>query len=373
MSDAPLCFELCGRSSRNHARRGRLQLRHGVVETPVFMPVGTQAAVKSVDPRDLADLGAHIILSNAYHLMLRPGSGQVAARGGLHRFMSFPGNILTDSGGYQVFSLKELRKVSDQGVEFRSHIDGALVKLSPESLVGVQEDLGPDIAMVLDECPPAKASRGEVEGAVSRTTAWAKRAIAARQRPDVAWFGIVQGALFEDLRRQHAAEMGELDFHGFAVGGVSVGESPEEIARIVATTAPLLPENKPRYLMGVGTPGDLVRGVAAGIDMFDCVLPTRNARNGQLFTSTGRLVIKNAEHRDKDEPIDSACSCHTCRTFTRAYLRHLYVAGEVGYHRLATIHNLSFYLNLMDRVRKAIEADEFDAERMLAEMGAAAE
>jgi queuine tRNA-ribosyltransferase len=372
MSDVPLRFELLGRSSRCQARRGRVHLRHGAVETPVFMPVGTQAMVKAIDPRDLGELGARIILSNAYHLMLRPGAKAVAARGGLHRFMSFNGNILTDSGGFQIFSLRDLRKLSDAGVEFRSHLDGSLIALTPESLVEVQEDLGPDIAMVLDECPPAKASREAVVIAVERTTAWAKRAIAARRRPDVAWFGIVQGALFDELRWAHAAQMSELDFHGFAVGGVSVGESPEEITRIVGVTAPLLPEDKPRYLMGVGTPGDLVRGVAAGIDMFDCVLPTRNARNGQLFTSTGRLVIKNAEHRESDEPVDSACGCYTCSTFTRAYLRHLYVAGEVGYHRLATLHNLSFYLALMQKIRAEIESDVFDAERMLAEMGPAA-
>ncbi|MBI5510026.1 MAG: tRNA guanosine(34) transglycosylase Tgt [Deltaproteobacteria bacterium] len=372
MSDRPLRFELLRQQRGGEARRGRVHTRHAVVETPVFMPVGTQGAVKSLDPRDLDALGARIILSNAYHLLLRPGAAAVAARGGLHRFMRYDGAILTDSGGYQVFSLKDLRKLSDAGVEFRSHVDGRLVQLTPESLVAGQEQLGPDIAMVLDECPPAKADREHVARAVARTTAWAKRAVLARARADVAWFGIVQGALFPELRREHAAEMRELDFDGFAVGGVSVGEDSAEITEIVRLTAPLLPRDKPRYLMGVGTPGDLVRGVAAGIDMFDCVLPTRNARNGQLFTSTGRLVIKNAANRDSDLPVDAACRCYTCRTFSRAYLRHLYVAGEVGYHRLATIHNLSFYLQLMAQIRAALDADTFDAAALLAALGPAA-
>ncbi len=373
MSDRPLSFEIYRESSRTKARRGRLRLRHGIVDTPIFMPVGTQAAVKSLDPRDLAEIQARIILSNAYHLMIRPGSKQVAARGGLHRFMRYDGNILTDSGGFQVFSLKELRRLSDDGVEFRSHLDGSLFKMTPESLVEVQEDLGPDIAMMLDECPPAQAPHDEVAIAVERTTRWAKRNVAARRREDMAWFGIVQGGLFEDLRQGHAEAMRELPFDGFAVGGVSVGENTEEITRIVKFTAPLLPRDKPRYLMGVGTPGDLVRGVAAGIDMFDCVMPTRNARNGQLFTSNGRIVIKNAEHRESEQPVDAQCSCYTCRTFSRAYLRHLYTAGEVGYHRLATLHNLSFYLNLMAKIRSELDMDTFDAERMLREMGPAAE
>lgn len=365
---AALSFEVTVRASSGEARRGRLQTGHGTVDTPVFMPVGTLAAVKALDPRDLEVLGARIILNNAYHLMLRPGTELVRAHGGLHRFSGFQGSILTDSGGFQVFSLADLRKVTDDGVEFRSHIDGALVELSPEKLVAVQEALGPDIAMVLDECPPGDAGRKRVEAAVERTTRWARRCLAARERDDVAWFGIVQGGVFDDLRAEHAAELGAMPFDGFAIGGVSVGEEADEIARIVRSTAPRLPQEKPRYLMGVGTPEDLVRGVASGIDMFDCVMPTRNARTGQLFTSRGRIVIKNAAHRESQEPLDPACGCYTCQTFTRAYLRHLYVAGEIGYHRLATLHNVAFYLDLMRNIRSEIERDIFDADRWLAQL-----
>ena len=359
MSDS-FSFEVLCKATHHNARRGRLHTRHGAVETPVFMPVGTVAAVKSLDPRDIMATGARMILANAYHLMLRPGSQLVAQMGGLHRFMNFDGAILTDSGGFQVFSLADLRKITDHGVSFRSHFDGALIELTPETLVEVQEDLGPDVAMVLDVCPPGQAARDKVEAAVARTTAWARRALDARKRADVAWFGIIQGGLFEDLRAAHAAELGTMPFDGFAIGGVSVGEAKEEIEHIVRHTAPLLPHSKPRYLMGVGTPADLVRGVAAGVDMFDCVMPTRNARNGQLFTSHGKLVIKNASHRESKEPIDSACDCYACRTFTRAYMRHLYVAGEIGYHRLATIHNIRFYQLLMQRVRDELERDAFD-------------
>ncbi|MFC1611383.1 tRNA guanosine(34) transglycosylase Tgt [Myxococcota bacterium] len=346
---------------REHAgaRRGRLHTRHGPVETPVFMPVGTQAVVKALDPRDLEEVGARMILGNAYHLMLRPGSRVIADLGGLHAFMGFDGAILTDSGGYQVFSLTDLRDVTDDGVTFRSHIDGALVELTPERLVEVQEDLGPDIAMVLDECPPAHAEGDQIESAVARTTAWAERCLAARKRNDVAWFGITQGGLVDEVRAEHVRTMSRLPFDGFAIGGVSVGEAAEEIDRVVRLVAPMLPREKPRYLMGVGTPADLVRGVAAGVDMFDCVLPTRNARNGQLLTSEGRIVIKNAGNRESNEPIDPACDCYTCRSFTRAYMRHLYVAGEITYHRLATLHNVSFYLRLMAQIREELDRGTF--------------
>ncbi len=364
----PLTFDILSRSPDNHARRGRLTTRHGTVQTPVFMPVGTAASVKSLDPRDLRELGAEIILANTYHLMLRPGSEAVANLGGLHRFMAYDGSILTDSGGFQVFSLAGLRKLSDAGVQFRSHVDGALFELTPERAVTIQEDLGSDIAMVLDECPPAQAPRDAVRGAVERSTLWAQRCLEARRRSDVAWFGIVQGALFDDLRKEHAERLSRLPFAGLAIGGVSVGEGPEDIERIVRLTAPLLPDEKPRYLMGVGTPADLVRGVAAGVDMFDCVMPTRNARNGHLFTSLGKLVIKNAAHKESDAPVDPACSCYTCATFSRAYLRHLYVAGEISYHRLATLHNLSFYLGLMRTIRGELERGDFDPARHLARL-----
>ena len=360
-----LRFEKLKQSSNTAARRGRVQTAHGPVETPVFMPVGTLGAIKSLDGRDVQALGARIMLSNAYHLMLRPGSDLVARMGGLHEFMNYDGAILTDSGGFQVFSLAGMRKVTDNGVKFRSHIDGALIDLTPEKLVQTQEELGPDIAMVLDECPPAKATRPVVQAALRRTTAWAQRCLAARTRDDVNWFGIVQGALFEDMREAHAAELAQLPFAGFAIGGVSVGEDTADIDRIVKFTAPKLPADKPRYLMGVGTPQDLVRGVASGVDMFDCVMPSRNARNGQLFISTGRLNIKHAAWRESREPLDPACGCYTCKNYTRAYLRHLFVAKELTYHRLATWHNIAFYLNLMAEIRADLERDAFDPESYL--------
>lgn len=357
-------FEVLG--TVGPARRGRLTTRHGVVETPVFMPVGTLGAVKGLDPRDMEELGAKIALANAYHLMLRPGDEVVRKLGGLHTFTGYEGAILTDSGGFQVYSLAKSRKITDHGVTFRSHVDGALVELTPERLVEIQENLGPDIAMVLDECPPADADRKVVGAAVERTTAWARRCVAARAREDVAWFGIVQGALFDDLRREHAGAISALDFDGLAIGGVSVGENAAEIDRIVELTAPLLPVDKPRYLMGVGTPADLVRAVAAGIDMFDCVMPTRNARNGHLFTSVGVVNMKNARHKESAEPVDPACTCYTCETFPAGFLRHLYLAKELTYFRLATLHNLHFYLRLMEGMRADLETGRFDSMRWLA-------
>ncbi len=355
------------------ARRGRLTTLHGVIETPVFMPVGTLATVKALDFRDLADLGARMILNNAYHLMLRPGAKLVREMGGLHAFSNYQGAILTDSGGFQVFSLAELRDIDDRSVRFKSHIDGSPIDLSPEKLVEVQEDLGPDIAMVLDECPAGQAERDYVQRAVNRTTAWAKRCLDAAKRPEVSWFGIVQGGIYPDLREEHARVMSELPFPGFAIGGVSVGEAPDAIASIVAHTAPLLPAHKPRYLMGVGTPADLVRGVASGVDMFDCVMPSRNARNGSIFITGGKINIKNAVHQKSDLPLDPSCDCHTCKHFTRAYLRHLFVAGELTFHRLATIHNLAFYLRLMSRMRAALDRGDFAPETFLAELEARAE
>jgi queuine tRNA-ribosyltransferase len=361
-------FELLQKDTESQARRGRLHTQRSVVETPVFMPVGTLACVKGLDAGDMHNLGARIMLANAYHLMLRPGAELVFKMGGVQKFMGYGGSVLTDSGGFQVFSLDGLRRVTDAGVDFRSHVDGSLHHVSPERLVQVQECLGSDVAMVLDECPPAQAERAVVEQALRRTTAWAQRCSEARTREDMAWFGIVQGALFEDLRAAHAETMRAFPFEGFAIGGVSVGEPPEEIERIVSFTAPLLPENKPRYLMGVGTPQDLIRGVASGVDMFDCVMPTRNARNGQLFTRTGKIVIKNAAHRESTLPVDEGCTCYTCQHYTRAYLRHLYVAKEITYARLATLHNVTFYLNLMQRIRTALDEGCFNPHAMLAEL-----
>ncbi len=369
MSESPIEFDLLHKDESTQARRGRLTTNHGVIETPVFMPVGTLGTIKGLDQRDRADLGAGITLANAYHLMLRPGDKQIAELGGLHKFAANDGAILTDSGGFQVFSLSEMRKVTDDGVKFRSHIDGAQINLTPERLVELQENLGPDIAMVLDECPPANAERDVVVKAVKRTTAWAQRALDARTRDDVAWFGIVQGALFEDLRAQHAREITAMPFDGFAVGGVSVGEAPEDIDRIVRFTTPLLPEDKPRYLMGVGTPGDLVRGVAAGIDMFDCVMPTRNARNGTLFVPGGKLNIKKSACRTSEEPIDETCPCYACTNHSRAFLRHLYVAHEITFMRLATIHNLTFYMRVMNRIREELELGIFDPDAILEWLG----
>jgi queuine tRNA-ribosyltransferase len=343
------------------ARRGRLETGHGVVETPVFMPVGTQGAVKAMAPEEVEELGAQILLSNTYHLALRPGADVVAHSGGLHRFMGWRGSILTDSGGFQVYSLADLRSVDDDGVCFRSHVDGSLHRMTPESSIAVQEALGADIAMAFDECTALPGKRSDLERAVARTTAWAKRCLAARRRPDQALFGIVQGGTDRALRARHAEEISSLPFEGLALGGLSVGESIQEMYGSVAEAAPRLPSHKPRYLMGVGLPEDLVTCVGLGIDMFDCVIPTRNARNGQLFTWTDRLVIKNARYREDQRPIEEGCECPTCRRYSRAYLRHLYVAREILAMRLLTAHNLHFYLTLMRRVREAIAGGRFAA------------
>jgi queuine tRNA-ribosyltransferase len=340
------------------ARLGRVETGHGPIDTPAFMPVGTQGTVKAMAPEELVALGAQCILGNTYHLWLRPGADLIARHGGLHRFMGWPGALLTDSGGFQVHSLAELRRIDDDGVSFRSHLDGSPRRLTPEISISVQEALGTDIAMALDECPGLPAPREVLERAVARTSAWARRSLAARRREDQALFAIVQGGTAIDLRVRHAQELATLPFDGFAVGGLSVGESPSEMYATVAETTPHLPPHKPRYLMGVGTPSDLVTCVGLGIDLFDCVLPTRNARNGQVFTSTGRIVIKNARHRDDPRPLDESCECPTCRKYSRAYVRHLFVAREILALRLLTTHNLHFYLHLMRRVRAAIAAGE---------------
>ena len=343
------------------ARRGEITTRHGTIQTPVFMPVGTQASVKALTTDQLKSLGPEIILNNTYHLMLRPGVELLEKLGGVHEFMGWDGSVLSDSGGFQLFSLASIRKIREEGVEFRSHIDGSPFFLSPEGSVEIQNRMGVDIAMAFDECPAYGLSHAEVEKSMELTHRWAKRSLTARR--ESALFGIVQGGVHLDLRKRSVEEIAGMDFDGVAIGGVSVGEPKEEMFSIVDYTAPLLPADRPRYLMGVGTPEDLVNGVAAGIDMFDCVMPTRNARNGSLFTSLGKVAIKNAKYAGDKGPLDPACSCVTCRTVSRAYLRHLYVNDEIAAMVYNTIHNLSFYLDLMRAIRQAIASNSFQAFR----------
>jgi len=326
------------------------------------MPVGTLASVKSLTNLQLAALGPEIILCNTYHLMLRPGVDLLEELGGVHRFMSWDGAILSDSGGFQVFSLASIRKVREEGVEFRSHIDGSLHFLSPERSIEIQNRMGVDIAMAFDECPAYGLSKAEVERSMALTHRWAVRSLAGRNGR-TALFGIVQGGIHRDLRRTSVEELASLDFDGFAIGGLSVGESKEEMLETLRFTAPLLPAGRARYLMGVGTPADLLEGVAAGVDMFDCVLPTRNARNGTLFTSVGKIAIKNARYRADRGPLDPSCACLTCRSVSRAYLRHLFVNGEVAALVYNTIHNVSFYLDFMRGIRQSIESKSFGAFR----------
>jgi queuine tRNA-ribosyltransferase len=350
------------------ARRGLLTTEHGVVETPVFMPVGTQGAVKAMTPRDLTEVGASIILGNTYHLHLRPGDQLIQRRGGLHRFIGWDRPILTDSGGYQVFSLAHRRKLTEAGVEFQSHLDGSRHTLTPESAVDIQLNLGSDIAMVLDECPALPAAHDVLDRSVDLTARWARRCrehfLERRPLANLSGgqlqFGIVQGGTEIDLRQKSAELTIALGFEGYAIGGLSVGESSDTMYNVIAGTAPLLPADRPRYLMGVGTPIDLIEAVARGVDMFDCVMPTRNARNGRLFTSDGAINIKNARYAEDDGPVDRACGCYTCRTFSRAYLRHLFLAGEMTAGALNTLHNLFFYLDTIRRVREAIAFGTFE-------------
>ena len=360
------------------ARRGILTTAHGVIETPAFMPVGTQGAVKALTAQHLDEIGASIILGNTYHLMLRPGDQLIARRGGLHKFIGWNKPILTDSGGYQVFSLAHRRKIKESGVEFSSHLDGSLHVLTPEKAVEIQANLGSDIAMVLDECPALPSTPEIIDKSLEMTARWAARCrerfLALKKNPgplgesvstrDKAQFGIVQGGSFPELRAKSAELTVSIGFEGYAIGGLSVGEPNETMYQVVEATTPLLPINQPRYLMGVGTPIDLVENVARGIDMFDCVMPTRNARNGQLFTSEGPLNIKNAQFAEDDGPVDPACACYTCRNFSRAYLRHLFRAGEMTAATLNTLHNLSFYLDTMRRIREAIAFGRFEDFRL---------
>ena len=341
------------------ARLGKIGTSHGEVSTPAFMPVGTQGTVKALTPEQVRALGAEIILGNTYHLYLRPGHHLIAELGGLHRFMNWQGPILTDSGGFQIYSLGALRTIAEEGVTFQSHIDGSRHFLSPESTVEIQEALGSDIMMCLDECIPYPAARKEAEAPLGRTARWAARCKSSRRNHSQALFGIIQGGVYTDLRRRSAESLLEIDFDGYALGGLSVGEPKELMLENLAETALLLPEDRPRYLMGVGTPEDLVECVYHGIDMFDCVMPTRSARNGLLFTNGEKVVIKNARNREDGSPLDSACDCYTCLNYSRAYLRHLYIAGEILAMVLNTIHNLRYYLRLMERIREAVREGQY--------------
>ena len=363
-------FELLDRDNGTRARRGRLHLTHGFVDTPIFMPVGTQATVKAMTPEQLRDLQVEILLCNSYHLYLRPGHDVVQRLGGLHKFMAWDRPILTDSGGFQVFSLAGLRDISDDGVRFKSHLDGSSHFLTPETAVDIQRGLGSDIMMCLDDCLAYPATHFEAEKSMKRSMDWAGRCkthfnnIGAGDRQNL--FGIVQGGVHHDLRKESAERLIRFDFPGYAIGGLAVGEPKPLMYEVIEEVEPCLPQDKPRYLMGVGTPADLIEGVARGVDMFDCVMPTRHARNGWLFTREGHIVIKHAKYRDDDGPIDRACECPVCRTYSRAYLRHLFVANEILSSVLNTIHNVFFYLDTIRRIRQFIEAHRFD--ELLAEV-----
>ncbi len=344
----------------NKARLGLLKTNHGTVETPVFMPVGTQGTIKGMLPKEICDLGFSILLSNAYHLFLRPGHKLISKAGGLHKFMGWDKAILTDSGGFQVFSLGKINKITDEGVTFQSYIDGSRHLIGPEKSMEIQMALGSDIAMVFDQCTPYPSSKYEVTIAAERTFQWAKKCLAYHNLKKQALFGIVQGGIFPDIRKENAKKLIDLDFPGYALGGLSVGEPKPLMYEILEATVPLFPENKPRYLMGVGAPQSILEGVTRGIDMFDCVLPTRNGRNGSLFTNNGKISIANARYKDDLSPLDKNCQCYVCRNFTRAYLRHLYMAKEMLAPILGTIHNLYFMSNLMKETRKAISENYFD-------------
>ncbi len=352
-------YELLKECSDTKARLGKLHTNRGVINTPIFMPVGTQATVKTMTPEELKDLNAEIILSNTYHLFLRPGHDLIEKAGGLHKFMNWDRPILTDSGGFQVFSLGKLRKLSEEGATFNSHIDGSKQELTPEKAIEIQNALDSDIAMVLDECPPYPASREYVQNSLQRTTRWAKRCIESNKNPNQSLFGIVQGGMYQDLREESAKELLELDFPGYAIGGLSVGEPKELMYEVLEYTTPLLPKDKPRYLMGVGSPDALFEGVEKGIDMFDCVHPTRIGRNGTAMTTSGTVNIKNAKYKEDFEALDPECSCYTCKNYTKAYLRHLFKASEILGLRLMTYHNVHFLIDTMNNIRKALAEDRF--------------
>ncbi len=347
-------FHLDATDSTTSARAGRWETPHGVVQTPAFMPVGTLATVKGLLPDQIKSTGAEMVLSNTYHLALRPGAEIVRDLGGLHKFMDWDGPILTDSGGFQVFSLAKLRKLDNDKAVFRSHIDGSLLELSPERAIGIQEDLGADCIMCLDECPPADDVREKILAAVDRTTLWAGRCRDAQQRDDQALFGIVQGGISEEMRTRSARGLIPLDFPGYAIGGLSVGEAPPDMYRTLDFTTPQLPEEKPRYLMGVGTPRDILEAVCRGVDLFDCVMPTRNGRNAMAFTSNGPVKLRNAKHRRDESPLDPECDCTACTRYSRAYLRHLFIAKEMLGGILLSLHNIAFYQKLVQNLRIAV-------------------
>lgn len=352
-------FTLHCKSSECLARRGEVRTRQGVFQTPVFMPVGTQGTVKAVTPENLQEMGAGIILGNTYHLFIRPGHELIESFGGLHSFMNWKGSILTDSGGFQIFSLKELATITEEGAAFRSHLDGSKLFLSPEDAINVQQSLGSDIMMCLDTCIPFPATQDEAIKATDLTSRWAARCRQAHSKREQLLFGIVQGGMYPELRREHAAALIDIGFDGYAIGGLSVGEEKSLMHEMTEATVPSLPKDYPVYLMGVGTPEDLVEGVWRGVDMFDCVMPTRNARNGSLFTTKGKISIKNARFYNDHAPLDESCNCYTCRNYSRAYLRHLFQAREILSYHLNTIHNLHYYLQLMADIRQAIEQDSF--------------
>jgi queuine tRNA-ribosyltransferase len=352
-------FEVIKKDSFSQARFGRVETDHGSFATPAFLPVGTQGSIKSLTPEELVEIGVEAILGNTYHLYLRPGHETIGRLGGLHTFTHWEKPILTDSGGFQIFSLGSLRKISEGGVTFQSHLDGSSHFLTPEKVLEIQRALGSDIAMVLDECVPYPSPYEYVKISMERTNRWAKRTLEVRRETDPALFAIVQGGVYRDLREKSVQTLVEMGFQGYAIGGLSVGEPKSMMSDVLEWITPLLPENTPRYLMGVGTPEDIINAVMLGVDFFDCVLPTRNARNGTLFTSSGKISIKQAQYIEDKKPVDETCACYTCRHYSRAYLRHLYLSKEILSSRLNTIHNLFYYINLLRKIREAIQEDRF--------------
>ncbi len=352
-------FKLIKEDEKSEARLAKVSTEHGEIETPIFMPVGTQATVKAMTSRELKEINSQIILANTYHLYLRPGDELIKRAGGLHEFMNWDRPILTDSGGYQVFSLSDLREIKEEGVYFRSHLDGSKHFISPEKSMQIQKNLGSDIVMAFDECPPYPAERDYVKKSLERTIRWAERCKKEMESSDQALFGIIQGGVYPELRKRSVEEMKKFDFPGYSIGGLSVGEPKEEMYKMLEYTTPIMPRNKPRYLMGVGTPEDLVEGIYHGIDMFDCVMPTRIARHGQVFTSKGRMTVRNAQYKDDFTPLDENCGCHVCQNYSRGYIRHLIKRNEILGVRLTTYHNLYFMLNLAEKIRESLRNDNF--------------